>query len=173
MVSYRHFERKREIFFVSLGLTLSPHVPRHSPLSPSVFHTASALSAPSGHLPLEGKAAIRGYHLLKRRRRRPCESIRSPSTVIPSAAEGSLLHCRHRHTCALTQTTPWCFPLSPFSHSRFTGLPKGSLHFGPHDTQERRIVSYRFSYRCVELCLFEALYPAPLARAVWPHRKAP
>ena len=56
MVSYRHFERKREIFFVSLGLTLSPHVPRHSPLSPSVFHTASALSAPSGHLPLEGKA---------------------------------------------------------------------------------------------------------------------
>ena len=35
--------------------------------------------------------------------------IRSPSTVIPSAAEGSLLHCRHMHTCTLTQTTPWCF----------------------------------------------------------------
>ena len=29
--------------------------------------------------------------------------------VIPSVAEGSLLHCRHRHTCALTQTTPRCF----------------------------------------------------------------
>ena len=39
----------------------------------------------------------------------PCEPIRSPSTVIPSAAEGSLLHCRHMHTCTLTQTTPWCF----------------------------------------------------------------
>ena len=39
----------------------------------------------------------------------PCEPIRSPSTVIPSEAEGSLLHCRHMHTCALTQTTPWCF----------------------------------------------------------------
>ena len=39
----------------------------------------------------------------------PCEPIRSPSTVIPSAAEGSLLHCRHMHTCPLTQTTPWCF----------------------------------------------------------------
>ena len=38
-----------------------------------------------------------------------CEPIRSPSTVIPSAAEGSLLHCRHMHTCALTQTTPCCF----------------------------------------------------------------
>ena len=38
-----------------------------------------------------------------------CEIIRSPSTVIPSEAEGSLLHCRHMHTCALTQTTPWCF----------------------------------------------------------------
>ena len=39
----------------------------------------------------------------------PCEPIRSPSIVIPSEAEGSLLHCRHMHTCALTQTTPWCF----------------------------------------------------------------
>ena len=33
-----------------------PHMPRTSPLSSSVFHTASALSAPSGHLPLEGNA---------------------------------------------------------------------------------------------------------------------
>ena len=33
-----------------------PHMPRTSPLSSSVFHTACALSAPSGHLPLEGKA---------------------------------------------------------------------------------------------------------------------
>ena len=40
---------------------------------------------------------------------RPCEPIRSPSTVIPSEAEGSLLRCRHMHTCPLTQTTPWCF----------------------------------------------------------------
>ncbi len=50
----------------------------------------------------------------------PCESIRSPSTVIPSAAEGSLLHCRHMHTCALTQTTPWCFL---FRLSLTHGLP--------------------------------------------------
>ena len=33
-----------------------PHMPRTSPFSSSLFHTASALSAPSGHLPLEGKA---------------------------------------------------------------------------------------------------------------------
>ena len=41
----------------------------------------------------------------------PREIIRSQSTVIPSEAEGSLLHlhCRHMHTCTLTQTTPWCF----------------------------------------------------------------
>ena len=64
---------------------------------------------PCGAPTLEGKAAIRGYHPLKRRRSRLFESIRSPSTVIPSEAEGSLLHCRHMHTCALTQTTPWCF----------------------------------------------------------------
>ena len=79
------------------------------PVLPTVFHAIVTLSAPTGHLPLEGKAAIREYHPLNRRRSRPCESIRSPSTVIPSAAEGSLLHCRHRHICTLTQTTPWCF----------------------------------------------------------------
>ena len=32
------------------------HVPRISPFSSFIFHTACALSAPSGHLPLEGKA---------------------------------------------------------------------------------------------------------------------
>ena len=53
---------------------------------------------------------------------------------------------------------------SPFPCSRFISLQEGSLHFGPHDTQERRIVSHPLSYRCVELCLSEALYPAPLAR---------
>ena len=54
---YRHFERKREIFVIrGLRLTLSPHVPRTSPHFSSVFHTDCALSAPTGHLPLEGKA---------------------------------------------------------------------------------------------------------------------
>ena len=38
-----------------------------SPVLPSIFHTIVTLSAPAGHLPLEGKAAIREYHLLKRR----------------------------------------------------------------------------------------------------------
>ena len=31
-------------------------------MRPSVFHTIVTLSAPAGHLPLEGKAAIREYH---------------------------------------------------------------------------------------------------------------
>ena len=38
-----------------------------SPILPSVFHTIVTLSAPAGHLSLEGKAAIREYHLLNRR----------------------------------------------------------------------------------------------------------
>ena len=80
-----------------------------SPILPSVFHTIVTLSAPAGHLPLEGKATIREYHPKKKAAHPPYEPIRSPSTVIPSEAEGSLLHCRHMHTCALTQTTPWCF----------------------------------------------------------------
>ena len=36
------------------------------PVLPTVFHAIVTLSAPTGHLPLEGKAAIRKYHLLKR-----------------------------------------------------------------------------------------------------------
>ena len=38
-----------------------------SPILPSVFHPIVTLSAPAGHLPLEGRAAIREYHPLKRR----------------------------------------------------------------------------------------------------------
>ena len=33
-------------------------------LFPPLFHAASALSAPSGHLPLEGKAMVRGGGIL-------------------------------------------------------------------------------------------------------------
>ena len=62
-----------------------------------------------GTFPSRGRLTIRESPLLKKVAHHPCEPIRSPSTVIPSAAEGSLLHCRHMHTCALTQTTPWCF----------------------------------------------------------------
>ena len=58
--------KARNLFHRDQGLT-PPHVPRTSPLSSSVFHTACALSAPAGHLPLEEKAAIREYHPLKRR----------------------------------------------------------------------------------------------------------
>ena len=65
------FRVEREIFVIrGQRLTLFPHVPRTSPLSSSVFHAACALSAPTGHLPLEGKAAIREYHHLTRRRSR-------------------------------------------------------------------------------------------------------
>ena len=44
------------VVFRGHGLALPPHMLRTSPLSSSVFHTACALSAPAGHLPLEGKA---------------------------------------------------------------------------------------------------------------------
>ena len=61
----------KETTIKSLSFVVSdsrfPHICRAVPLSSSVFHTACALSAPAGHLPLEGKAAIREYPLLKRR----------------------------------------------------------------------------------------------------------
>ena len=105
----------------------------------------------------------------------PCEPIRSPSTKHrhPERSRGIFIalppyaHMRPHSNDTLV------LPFSPFPHPRFTALQEGFLYFGPHDTQERRIVSYSFSYRCIELCLFEPLYPAPSARAVWPHRKAP
>ena len=65
-LSHRHFESMREIFVIrSQEFSLSPHVPRTSLHASSVVHTASALSAPTGHLPLEGKAYDTGetcYH---------------------------------------------------------------------------------------------------------------
>ena len=45
MFSYRHFERSEKSFLQSDKRRTSPHFP-------ALFHTASALSAPSGHLPI-------------------------------------------------------------------------------------------------------------------------
>ena len=86
----------------------------------------------------------------------PYEPIRSPSTVIPSAAEGSLLHCRHMHTCALTQTTPWCFL---FRLSLTHGLPvcKKDPSTSVGMTGERWVISHSLSHRCVDpFCAFGA-----------------
>ncbi len=125
-----------------------------SPILPSVFHTMSALSAPAGHLPLEGKATIRESPLLKRRRCLLANPL--PRIVIPSAAEGSLLHCRHMHTCALTQTTPWCFL---FRLSLTHGLPvcKKDPSTSVGMTRGKRVVSHSFSHRYVDpSCAFGA-----------------
>ena len=48
------------------GTRASPHMCRAVPLFSAVFHPACALSAPSGYLPLEGKAAMRGKPASKR-----------------------------------------------------------------------------------------------------------
>ena len=86
----------------------------------------------------------------------PCEPIRSPSTVIPSAAEGSLLYCRHMHTCALTQTTPWCF-LFRLSLAHDLPLCKKDPSTSVGMTGGRRIISHSLSHRCVDpSCAFGA-----------------
>ena len=132
------------------------HMPCTSPLSSSVFHAACALSAPAGHLPRRGKATIRESPLLKKVAHHPCEPIRSPSTVIPSAAEGSLLHCRHMHTCALTQTTPWCF-LFRLSLAHDLPLCKKDPSTSVGMTGGRRVISHSLSHRFVDpSCAFGA-----------------
>ena len=126
-----------------------------SPMRPSVFHTIVTLSAPAGHLSLEGKATIREYHLLNRRHT-TLVNLSPSSTVIPSAAEGSLLHCRHMHTCALTQTTPWCFF---FRLSLTHDLPvcKKDPSTSALMTDGKRIASHSFSHRFVDpSCAFGA-----------------
>ena len=111
---------------------------------------------PCGASSPRGEDAMREYHPLKRRRSRPCESIRSPSTVIPSVAEGSLLHCRHMHACALTQTTPWCF-LFRLSLAHDLPLCKKDPSTSVGMTGGRRIASHSLSHRCVDpSCAFGA-----------------
>ena len=125
-----------------------------------------------GTFPSRGRLAIRESSLLKRRRA-ALVNPSAPPLRHPERSRGIFLARPPYARMRPHSNDTLVLPFSPFPHPRFTGLPKGSLHFGPHDTQERRIVSHPFSYRCVELCLSEALYPAPSARAVWPHRKAP
>ena len=86
----------------------------------------------------------------------PCEPIRSPSTVIPSAAEGSLLHCRHMHTCTLTQTTPWCF-LFRLSLAHDLPVCKKDPSTSVGMTGGRRVISHSFSHRFMDpSCAFGA-----------------
>ena len=86
----------------------------------------------------------------------PCEPIRSPSTVIPSAAEGSLLHCHHMHTCPLTQTTPWCF-LFRLSLTHDLPVCKKDPSTSVGMTGGRRVISHSFSHRFMDpFCAFGA-----------------
>ena len=86
----------------------------------------------------------------------PRETIRSPSTVIPSEAEGSLLHCRHMHTCPLTQTTPWCF-LFRLSLAHDLPLCKKDPSTSVGMTGGRRVISHSLSHRLVDpSCAFGA-----------------
>ena len=85
-----------------------------------------------------------------------CEIIRSPSTVIPSEAEGSLLHCRHMHTCALTQTTPWCF-FFRLSLTHVLPVCKKDPSTSVGMTGGRRVISHSLSHRLVDpSCAFGA-----------------
>ena len=85
----------KEALITSLSFAVRnsrPHICRAVPLSSSVFHTDCALSAPAGHLPLEGKAAIRESPLLKKVAHHPCEPIRYPQ-VPSSRAQPRDLYC--------------------------------------------------------------------------------
>ena len=112
------FQRKRHESFLRKhgsnrchsrsGTHASPHMPRCSAFLICLSCRLCPIR-PCGAPSPRGEGCDTRIPSSKKTAHHPCEPIRSPSTVIPSAAEGSLLHCRHMHTCALTQTTPWCF----------------------------------------------------------------
>ena len=92
-----------------------------SPILPSVFYTMSALSAPAGHLPLEGKATMRESHLLNRWHT-TLVNLSAPQAP-SSRAQPSIFialppyaHMRPHSNDTLV------LPFSPFPHPRFTGL---------------------------------------------------
>ena len=111
-----------------------------SPILPAVFHSIVTLSAPAGHLPLEGKAAIRESHPLNRRH---ITLVNLSAPQAPSSrAQPRDLYC----TAAICTHAP---SLKRHLGASFFAFPsptvyRSSLHFGPHDTQERRIVSHPF-----------------------------
>ena len=127
-----------------------------SPVLPIVFHAMSALSAPAGHLPLQGKAAIREYHPLKRRHI-TLVNLSAPKHRHPERSRGIFIALPPYARMRSHSNDTLVLPFSPFPRSRFTGMQERSLHFGPHDTQERRVVSHSFSHRFVDpSCAFGA-----------------
>ena len=66
------------------------------------------------------------------------------------------MHCRHMHTCALTQTTPWCFLFRlSLAHDLPVCRKDPSTSVGM--TGGRRIASHSLSHRCVDpSCAFGA-----------------
>ena len=106
---YRHFERSEKSFPFAARVSRFPTCAAH--LSAFLICLSCRLCPirPCGAPFPRGEGYDMRIPSSKKAAHPPFEPIRSPSTVIPSAAEGSLLHCRHMHTCTLTQTTPWCF----------------------------------------------------------------
>ena len=156
----RHPDRSRRSFVVWRRRSGAFVCSTNAPLCPCATICLSCHVCPirpfRGAFLQRGRLTIREYPLLKKMAHHPCEPIRSPSTVIPSAAEGSLLHCRHMHTCALTQTTPWCF-LFHLSLAHDLPLCKKDPSTSVGMTGGRRIISHSLSHRFVDpSCAFGA-----------------
>ena len=100
------------------------------------FHTACPIR-PYGAPSPRGEGSDTRIPSSKKTSHYPCDPIRSPYRH-PERSRGIFIalppyaHMRPHANDTLA------LPFSLFSHSRLTALQEGSLHFGPHDTQERR-----------------------------------
>ena len=125
----RSFFARIPLAFCAPSYTRSDRKPYLGCLS---CHSHPICPCGAGHLPLEGKAAIREYHLLNRR----CAALVNLSAPLlrhPERSRGIFIalppyaHMRPHSNDTLV------LPFSPFPHPRFTGLQKRSLHFGRDD----------------------------------------
>ena len=125
--------------------------------SPPLFHAASALSAPSGHLPLEGKAVCRGYRF-------PLPTSAPSGHLLPK--EGGSIHA---------SPFPWKGLLSAARRGWFPFLRRSRLLFpfpigegGPRSGA--RVLSYIAYLRRSSSLSFIPLVPYPPLRGTFPTR---
>ena len=78
-------------------------------------------------IPLESLARMRNGGAAQKIMKRRGILIVLHAVVIPSVAEGSFLHCGQYHISTGSETTPWCYVFSAFTHPSFSGLQERFL----------------------------------------------
>ena len=142
-LSYRHPERSLGIFAIrGQGLTLSPHVPRTSPLFSSVFHLARTLSGSLRSPPSpRGEGFIRRYSFSTYACIR-FEAIGEAVFSYRSLPHGGRLTIRDMLFFYLFSCPPGCFCFLP-SHSPVFPCARKISRYARNDDMGKAVFSFR------------------------------